>query len=150
MTRCRSCLTKSEPRKGLCPVCGIDPARKGRELSPAEKKVRFHAHGIRFAGLMHLVIAAIAVLVMPEFAPPLAIGIIAVTNSLLAYGLIRYSLIAYKVATVFYFFIGMVGVISIQRGAVYIGWIVLALVALYLVGNGTSKAIFERRLPEQI
>ena len=42
----------------------------------------------------------------------------------------------------------MVNVISIQHGVVYLGGIVLALVAIYLVGNGTSKAIFERRLPE--
>ncbi len=36
----------------------------------------------------------------------------------------------------------MVNVVSINLGG-----IALALAALYLVGNGTAKAIFERRLP---
>ena len=150
MTRCRHCQSKAELRNGLCSVCGIDPEKKGTELSPEEKKVRFHAHGIRLVAMFHLIGAALAVLVMPEFDANFAIALLTVVNTLLAYGLVRYSLLAYKAATTFYFFMGMVGVISIQKGAIYIGWIALALIALYLIGNGTSKALFERNLPEAL
>jgi hypothetical protein len=98
--------------------------------------------------MFHLVFAAIAILMMPEFPVPVAVVVLAVVNIFLAYGLVRYSLLAYKAATIYYFLIGMMNVISIQRGAVHLGGIALVLIALYLVGNGTSKAIFERRLPE--
>ena len=63
-------------------------------------------------------------------------------NAALAFGLARYSYWACKAATVYYFLIGMVNVVSINLGG-----IALVLAALYLVGNGTAKAIFERRLP---
>ena len=56
MIKCRQCLTKAEPRDGKCPVCGMDPEKKRRNLSPAEKKVRFHARGIRAVAMAHLVI----------------------------------------------------------------------------------------------
>jgi hypothetical protein len=87
------------------------------------------------------------IMMMPEFPVPAAIAALAVINIFLAYGLIHYSFVAYKAATVYYFLIGMVNVISIQKGAEHLGGIVLVLIALYLVGNGTAKAIFERRLP---
>jgi hypothetical protein len=112
-----------------------------------EKKVRFHAHGIRFVAMAHLTGAAMLVMIMPEFPAPAVLAVLAVINAFLAYGLVQYSLVAYKAATTFYFLIGMVGVISIQKGAIYLGWLALALIGLYLVGNGTSKAILERRLP---
>ena len=150
MTRCNSCLAKTEPLNGLCPVCGIEQNKKSGELSSTEKKVRFHARSIRFVAMVHLVGTAMLVMIMPEFPTPGAIAILAVINAFLAYGLVRYSIFAYKAATVFYFLMGMVGVISIQKGAIYLGWLVLALVALYLIGNGTSKAIFERNLPTAI
>jgi hypothetical protein len=125
-------------------VCGIDPEKKRRDLSATEKKIRRHARAIHAVAIAHLVSLVLAVLIMPEFAAAPLIVLVALTNGFLAYGLIRYSLIAYKVAIAIYFFIGMVGVISIQKGPIYLGWIAVALVALYLVGNGTAKAIFER------
>ena len=74
--------------------------------------------------------------------------ILALINASIAFGLSRYSLWAYKGAVIYYFLIGMVNVISIQHGEIHALGILMALVALYLVGNGTAKAIFERRLPE--
>jgi hypothetical protein len=119
-----------------------------RDLSSAEKQVRHHARGIRVVAMVHLVLAAMGILMMPEFPAPAAIAALSVVNFLLAYGLVRYSLLAYKAATVYYFLLGMVNVISIQHGMVHLGGIAMALVALYLVGNAHAKAIFERRLPD--
>lgn len=150
MTRCKSCLIKAEPLNGLCPVCGIAQNKKMKELSTAERKVRFHAAGIRLIAIAHLIGCVMAILVMPEFKSPAPMAIFALLNAVLAYGLLRFSLLAYKAATAFYFFIGIVGVISIQKGAIYIAWILLSLISLYLVGNGRSKALFERRLPGTI
>lgn len=148
MKRCRHCLTKAEPRNGLCPVCGIVPDKRGGELSSDEKTIRFHAFGIRLAAMCHLIGAGAGLIMMPWFPSPLPMAILAGVNILIAFVLARYSLLAYKCATAYYFLIGMVNVISIQHGAVHLGGIGLALLALYLVGNKTSKAIFERRLPE--
>ncbi len=145
MTRCKSCLMKAEPLNGHCPVCGIVQDKKTGDLSPTEKKVRFHARGIRLVAMLHLIGAAIAVFIMPEFAGAFAITIVALLNTILAYGLVRYSHIAYKAATASYFCVGMIGVITIQ-----LFLILVTLVALYLIGNGTSKAIFERLLPETV
>ena len=83
-----------------------------------------------------------------QFPSPIPMIVLAIINLLLGIGLARYSLLAYKGATVYYFLIGMVNVISIQAGPIHLAGIALALIALYLVGNGTSKAMFERRLPE--
>ena len=148
MKQCKSCLTRAEAAADICPVCGIDQDKPRRDLTVKEKQIRRTARGIRLVAMFHLITAAIAVLMMPEFPAPAAIAVLAVVNCLLAYGLVRYSLLAYKAATVYYFLIGMVNVISIQRGAVHLGAIALVMIALYLVGNGTSKAIFDRRLPE--
>jgi hypothetical protein len=148
MKQCKSCLTRAEATADICPVCGIDQDKARRDLTKKEKRIRRSARGIRFVAMFHLILAAIAVMMMPEFPAPAAIAVLAVINGLLAYGLVRYSLLAYKAATVYYFLIGMVNVISIQRGAVHMGAVVLVLTALYLVGNGTSKAIFDRRFPE--
>jgi hypothetical protein len=60
----------------------------------------------------------------------------------------RFGFGAYKAATIYYFFIGMVNVISIQQGIENLAGILLALIGLYLVGNKTSKAIFDRRANE--
>jgi hypothetical protein len=148
MTRCKQCLTRAESLNGCCPVCGVAQDKALKSLSPAERKVRLHAHGIRLVAMVHLIVAAMAILMMPEFPKPAAIAVLAVINGWLAYGLIRFSLIAYRAAVVFYFFLGMVNVISIQQGAIHFGGIALALIALYLVGNRTAKAIFERQCPE--
>lgn len=148
MTRCKSCHAKAEPRNGLCPVCGIEQEKSKAALSPVEKKVRVHARGILLVAIFHLLGAAMILWKMPEFPAPAAVAVLVVINLGLAYGLARYSLIAYRAATVYYFLIGMVNVISIQQGIENLAGVALALIALYLVGNGTSKAIFERRLPE--
>ena len=148
MKQCKSCLARAEALADICPVCGIDQEKRHRDLTKREKQIRTAARGIRLLAMSHLIIAAIAVLMMPEFPVPAAIAVLAVINCFLAYGLVRYSLAAYKAATVYYFLIGIVNVISIQRGIVHLGGIALVLIALYLVGNGTSKAIFDRRLPE--
>jgi len=148
MTRCRHCLTKAPPQDGLCPVCGLVPDKHFRALSSTEKRVWLHARGIRLAAMCHLIGALMGILMMPEFTVPLAIAMFALINLLLAYGLIRFSLLAYKLATVYYFLIGMVMVISIQQGIGPLFGIALALTALYLVGNRTAKAIFERRVSE--
>ncbi len=146
MKQCKSCLTKAEPRNGRCPVCGIEQDKKRAELTSDEKKIRFHARSIRLLAMLHLIGAAMIILVMPEFSVPAAIALLAVVNASLAYGLVRFSLLAYKAATAYYFLIGMVNVISIQHGVEHLGGIALALIALYLVGNSTSKAIFERNV----
>lgn len=148
MTRCKQCLTKAEPRDGLCPVCGIVQDKAGVELTPAEKKVRRHARGIRLVAMFHLVAAGTLAGMLPCNGYPAPMFILIAINLLLAFGLDRYSLLAYKAATVCYFLYGMVNVISIQRGAVHLGGIALMFLFLYLVGNGTSKAVFERGLPE--
>ena len=148
MTRCKHCLTTAEPKDGLCPVCGLVPGSRFRNLSHTEKRVWLHARGIRIVAMTHLISAIMILLMMNEFKVPLAIAIFALINLFLAFGLIRFSLIAYKVATTYYFLIGMVNVISIQHGIGPLAGIALALLALYLVGNRTAKAIFERRVPE--
>jgi len=144
MKRCKSCLTTAEARNGCCPVCGIEQDKKRGALTPAEKKVRFHARSIRLLAILHLIGAAVGIMMMSEFPAPAAIAILAMVNISLAFGLARFSLLAYKAATTYYFLIGMVNVISIQHGAEHLGGIALALIALYLVGNSTSKSIFER------
>jgi len=148
MKQCRSCLARAESIADICPVCGIDQHKLRKDLTVREKRIRGAARGIRIVAMFHLIIAAIALLMMPEFPAPVVVAALAVLNCVLAYGLVRYSLLAYKAATVYYFLIGMVNVISIQRGAVHLGGIAFALIALYLVGNRNAKAIFERRLPE--
>ena len=67
-------------------------------------------------------------------------GTLAAINLILAFGLSRYAFWAYRLATVYYFLIGIVNIISVQLPG-----ILLLLTLLYLVGNGTAKAIFERR-----
>ena len=145
MTRCKHCLTKTEPRNGLCPMCGIVPDKKPGTLSPGEKKARFHARGIRLVAMLHLIGACMGLLMLPLFPSPMAMVVLATINLILALGLAGYSFWAYKASTVYYFLIGMVNIVSVNLGG-----IALALVALYLIGNGTSKAIFERRLPETL
>ena len=148
MNRCKHCLSNTALKNALCPVCGISPEKTSNDLSPAEKKARFHARTIRLVAMIHLMSAGVALILISCFPAKIPLLILAAINVGLAIGLSRFSLWAYKGATVLYFFIGMVGVISIQKGAIYIGWMILSLGALYLIGNGTSKAIFERNLPD--
>lgn len=145
MTRCKSCLIKAEPLNGRCSVCGNEQNKTSSDLTPAEKKVRLHARGIRAVAVFHLVGAGAGLLMIAYGLAPAPLLVLAVINLLLAFGLDRYSLLAYKAATAYYFLIGMVNVISIQQGVEHLGGIALALIALYLIGNGTSKAIFDRQ-----
>ncbi|WP_372798026.1 hypothetical protein [Pontiella sp.] len=150
MTRCKHCKAKGELINGRCPYCGIEADKSSADLTKAEKKTRFHAHSIRIVALVHIFAAAVLLFQMPEFPAPAVIAVLVVINFALAYGLLRFSLIAYRAAVVYYFMIGMVNVVSIQRGPEHLGALLLALLALYLVGNGRSKAIFERRPAEEI
>jgi hypothetical protein len=146
MTRCKHCLTKAEPLGGRCPVCGIAPGKASADLSPVEKKVRRHCGAIQLLAVLHLA-GAIAGLITFINIPGSILGRacagLGIIGAILAFGLIRYSLWAYRLAVVFYFLIGMVNVISINLGG-----ILVSLIALYIVGNGTSKALFGRRFPE--
>jgi hypothetical protein len=87
------------------------------------------------------------ILVTTGKAPPMLL-LLAFINFLLALGLARYGFGAYKAATIYYFFLGMVHVISIQHGVENLAGIALSLLGLYLVGNKTSKAIFDRNTAE--
>lgn len=147
MARCRQCLATVEPIEGHCPVCGLDPGTKYTALSKPQRKVRLHARGIRAVAMFHLAAAGMGI-VLAGCLSPVPMVVFGLINAGLAFGLARYSLLAYRGATVYYFMVGMVNVISIQRGAIHLGGILLALIALYLIGNGTSKAIFERNLSE--
>ncbi len=147
MVRCRHCLTRNEPRNGCCPVCGLTQNKMRSDLGPDEKKIRLHARAIRGLAMLHLIGAALGILILAEFPSPVAMLVLVAVNAGLAFGLARFSLTAYKAATVYYFLIGMVNVISIQRGGIHLGWIAFALIALYIVGNGTAKALFERQHP---
>ena len=149
-TRCKHCWSTAEPRNGYCPVCGIEPGKERRNLSPSEKRARAHARGIRLVAICHLIGAVGGAMMLPELPARGAVTTLVVISALLGYGLFRYALPAYRAAVVFYFLIGMVNVISIQHGLGPMLGILLALLALYLIGNKTSKAIFERRLPEEL
>jgi len=154
MKRCNSCLHKAEPENGICPICGIGQDKKKRALSPDEKRVRHFARCILGVAAIHVVGLALCLYVLlvhnPAaaasgefvFAPAILITL-SLLNLVLAYGLGHYAFWAYKVATVYYFLLGIVNVVSVQ-----ILGILIVLTLLYFVGNGTAKAIFERRLPE--
>jgi hypothetical protein len=141
MKRCKSCLTKSEAENGLCPICGIQQDKKKRALSPDEKKVRYHARAIRGVAMLHLI--GIGAGVISQYYFPIAavaMLILIAINLTLAIGLSRYAFWAYRLATVYYFLIGMVNIISVNLPG-----ILMILLLLYFIGNGTAKAIFERR-----
>ncbi|WP_372808905.1 hypothetical protein [Pontiella sp.] len=146
MMRCKHCWTKADPQNGQCPVCGIVPDKPNGDLSAAEKKAQRYARAILLLAGLHA-LGALAVLVafinMPGSILGRACALLAAISATLAVGFLRYALWAYRLAVVLYFLLGMVNVISINLGG-----ILVSLIALYLVGNGTSKAIFERRLPE--
>ena len=150
MTRCKHCKAKIELIDNRCPYCGIEDGKNRRDLTKAEKKARFHAHGIRMVAMAHIFFAGVILFQMPELPSPALVGLLVVINFALAYGLLRYSFFAYRAATVYYFMIGMVNTVSIQRGPEHLGGLLLCLLGLYLVGNRNSKAIFERRPVEEV
>ena len=143
MKRCRHCQTSEAPIDGLCPVCGIRQDKTKGDLSPDEKKVRHHARVIRIVAILHLIGVGLGVLIPFYYPVPIAaVTVLVVINLIMAVGLSRYAYWAYKMATVYYFLIGMVSVISVD-----IPGVLMILILLYAIGNGTAKAIFERRLP---
>ncbi len=144
MKRCNSCRARAEATADICPVCGIDQTKARRDLTETEKRIRRAARNIRFVAMLHLLIAGIVIMMMPEFNGRFSIALIAIINLILAIGLIRFDYRAYKFAVVCYFGYGMVSVIAVQ-----LVQLPLVLLLLYIIGNKTAKAIFERRLPEQ-
>jgi len=143
MKRCNSCRTRAETVADICPVCGIDQTKRRKDLTDSEKRIRRAARNIRSVAMLHLILAGILIMAMPELAKRGAIAVIAVINLVLAIGLIRFDYRAYKMAAVCYFGYGMVNVITVQ-----LVQIPLVLLLLYIIGNKTAKALFERRLPE--
>jgi hypothetical protein len=139
--RCRHCLAAEEPGAAGCPVCGIDRTLRKRDLSPQERKARVHARILRIIAMLHLA-AAGTLLIIPRCypVPPAAAILLGGINLVIAFGLSRYAFWAYRAAVIFYFLIGMVNIISVNIPAT-----LLILVLLYAVGNGTARAIFERR-----
>lgn len=141
MNRCRHCLTKAEPKSGHCPVCGIQRDKRKRELLPDEKLVRNRARALRGVAMLHLIGVGVGLIVPFYYPVPIFAALtLAVINLTLAIGLSRYAFWAYRMATVYYFLIGMVNIVSVNLPG-----ILMILILLYFVGNGTAKAIFERR-----
>jgi hypothetical protein len=136
-------MTRAETDTGLCPVCGIDQDKARHDLSQTERRVRRAARSIRFAAMLHLILTGVLILQLPEAEQRFGLGVVAVINLILAIGLIHYDYRAYRFAVVCYFGFGIVQTIAVNL----IG-IPLALVLIYVVGNRTAKAIFERRASE--
>jgi hypothetical protein len=141
MKRCKSCLTNTGPETGACPVCGIDPDKPRKDLTATERHVRRSVRNIRLVAMLHLIAAGIGIMALPEIQKPVVVALLSVLNVILAAGLIRYDFRAYRLAVVCYFGLGMVNVISVNLPA-----IPLILLLLYVIGNKTAKAAFERRL----
>jgi len=93
--------------------------------------------------MLHLLLAGILILMLPELPNPVAIVILSIINLILAIGLIRFTFGGYRTAVTVYFLVGIVFTITVQIPMIFV-----ALLLLYFVGNGTAKAIFERRASE--
>jgi len=132
-----------------CPVSKIDLDKPFRERTPRERRIRFHYHSIRIVALIHLLIAIGIPIYMQGYLPPLALIMFVIINLSIAILLNRFSLLGYRIAVIYYFLFGMVSTLTIQRGSgeQLIG-IILALLALYLIGNQTSKSLFDRSVDE--
>lgn len=145
MKQCRSCLTRADAIADICPVCGIDQDKARHDLTDREKHVRRCARNIRIVAMLHLIFAGIGFSSLYKFPNHWGAAVtLSILNLILAVGLIRYDLRAYRLAVVFYFGIGIVNIISVNLLALPV-----ILLLLYVVGNKTAKAIFERRLPEE-
>lgn len=141
MNRCKHCLAQAAPQADCCPICGIEQDKSKSSLTPDEKKVRYHARTIRIIAMLHLIGAAVGVMVALSYTNlAMAAGVLVLINLALAIGLSRFAFWAYRLATVYYFLIGMVNVVSVN-----IPGILVILILLYGIGNGTAKGIFERR-----
>jgi hypothetical protein len=143
--QCKSCRAKTDAADGPCPVCGIGQDTPKAELSDVQKHVRRAARHIRQVAMLHLLLTGILILMLPELAKPVAIVVLALINCLIAIGLIRFAFWGYRLAVTVYFLVGIVFTIK-----VFIPGILFALLLLYFVGNGTAKAIFERRAGELV
>jgi len=132
-----------------CPVSKIDLDKPFRERTPRERRIRFHFHSIRIVALIHLLIAIGIPIYMQGYLPPLALIMFVIINLSIAILLNRFSLLGYRIAVIYYFLIGMVSTVNIQRGSgEQLIAIILALLALYLIGNQTSKSLFDRSVDE--
>jgi hypothetical protein len=112
-----------------------------------EQRIRFHFHAVRVVAFIHLLIAIGIPIYMSGYLPIFAIGLFVIINLMIAILLHRFSLWGYRIAVTYYFLFGMVSTLTIQRGSgeQLIG-IMLALIALYLIGNQTAKALFTRSI----
>ncbi len=142
MKQCKSCLAKTNAVADICPVCGIDQHKARKDLTQREKGVRRAARNIRFVAMLHLIGAGICIMVLPEIEHRFALATFAIINFILAIGLIRYDRRAYKLAVVCYFALGIVNVITMNLMALPV-----VLLLIYVVGNKTAKAIFDRLHP---
>ena len=142
-----SVKTKS---KGRCPISKINLDKKFSELTQKERRIRFHFHAVRFVALIHLLIAIGIPIYMQGYLPVLALIMFVIINLSIAYLIHGFSLLGYRIAVVYYFLFGMVSTLTIQRGngEQLIG-IILALLALYLIGNQISKSMFDRSIETQ-
>ena len=142
-----SARTKS---KGRCPISKINLDKKFSERTQKERRIRFHFHAVRFVALIHLLIAIGIPIYMQGYLPMLALIMFVIINLSIAYLIHGFSLLGYRIAVVYYFLFGMVSTLTIQRGngEQLIG-IILALLALYLIGNQISKSMFDRSIEAQ-
>ena len=142
-----SVKTKS---KGRCPISKINLDKKFSERTQKERRIRFHFHAVRFVALIHLLIAIGIPIYMQSYLPMLALIMFVIINLSIAYLIHGFSLLGYRIAVVYYFLFGMVSTLTIQRGngEQLIG-IILALLALYLIGNQISKSMFDRSIETQ-
>ncbi|MAW39731.1 MAG: hypothetical protein CMF27_02245 [Kiritimatiellaceae bacterium] len=136
---------KKRAAEGRCPITQIEFNKPFRALSKRERQVRFHFQSIRIVAFIHLLIA-IGIPFNKAIVKEAQILLI-IINLLIALLLSRFTLLGYRMAVVYYFLFGMVSTLTIQRGSgeQFIG-IILALLALYLIGNQTSKSMFDRSI----
>ena len=141
-----SVKTKS---KGRCPISKINLDKKFSERTCKERRIRFHFHAVRFVALIHLLIAIGIPIYMQGYLPMLALIMFVIINLSIAYLIHGFSLPVTELQLCTTFF-GMVSTLTIQRGngEQLIG-IILALLALYLIGNQISKSMFDRSIETQ-
>ncbi len=159
MKRCKSCLFYADVADMICPVCGIHQDKPKKELTNAEKRIRYAARGIRSASLLHIIGGVVLLCMLPmwlspvlkhgltnEMHPLLFTGIIVYTFAMavallvLAVGLRKYAKWAYYMAAVTY---GIIFVMNLLNPN--IGLLIVVLCAYY-IGNKNARAIFNRAM----
>ena len=137
--------SKKRSAERFCPICRIDLNKPAGTWTKRERRIRFHFHAVRVVASIHLLIAMGIPIYMSGYLPLLAISLFVIINLLIAILLHRFSLLGYRLAVTYYFLFGMVSTLTIQRGSgEQLLGIMLALIALYLIGNQTAKALFTR------